>query len=480
MRLQRLQNLSGIVLEGMPPDEASDDAPHIPAAVAAGMLREGDLSSAEYMRVAFDVPLVPGETQESVSTKDPNALEVCPVVGKATLADILSNGPADGVTPDTVAGHIKALASATRRLNGATKPDGCRGQKAVEQIVKAYLSSIVAILKDSRTLGSLADDCQPNDSGAAPQIEDELAAINSALSTAQASPAFSDEDKKALQDESASLAARSAASDQMIKAAVELAQQGKGPVAVIIGSAHTAKVTKGLKDAGVSYAVIETNAAKSARATGLAMSGSETERRYAIAPALDNPLNRAFDSKAVYRPECPGVASHKYAPIIFADWWKQQKARTYEDISNYAGQVLYGRAPVGSSSGTVATNEAKSFPDAAGQTRSVVFPVSVPPFSGQAQKERVWVVAERGNVFADSGATSAMSDGDVEKELVTAAGDGGDGKPPSAGDRYEASSADKGEGPKRKTMFTEAFVSSDIKIRSFETQSEAIAYASRK
>ena len=105
-RINKATPLAAIVLEGWRNDVAIADVPRGDPLILANILREGDLSSAEFMATAFGTKLIPGETPTSYSP-NPEQVDVCGALLRVSVIDIGANGPLENATVDDIESRLQ-------------------------------------------------------------------------------------------------------------------------------------------------------------------------------------------------------------------------------------------------------------------------------------------------------------------------------------------------------------------------------------
>jgi hypothetical protein len=449
------------------------------------LLREGDISSAEFAAIVTGTELVRGETPQTYAPFKSNSVQYCHALFVVAALDA-----ARDVDPDTdavMAEELRAVQEAIKVVPDLTPDDGdaCNDIRAVGQYRKQVYAAQEVLARRSRAIGVVFKNACNSDgsTGPFPSIEDTIAQIDAALAVARDLPGEREDTASAvaaLEAWRTDLSARSRSSDVMVQEAIRLAQERSGSIAMIVGAAHTAAVEKGLLEKGIAYAVLAPNALTDPSPEDDLYLG-EVARKSDAAPVLQSFVNALLAGKRAISPECLERVERKPKSVLERpEPWVQRKADAYGLMYDYAS-TIFAERPVEPSRFTLPTvsidhSQASIRRGDGGTISSVAFPITL--VDPQGDRHTSWVVVERVNAFV------AMTDlSQLERELLLdlEGGGGGRGKPPEA-----RSSGEEGQPPRKPARLERQRdrdsmqLGVEFRAKSFPAQDEAIAYQNHR
>ena len=322
VRLHDHHHLRQICLEGFTKEQAPSDFPmQWQAAAGAGgarfrvavrLVKEGEISSAEFMRLTFDdIELVPAEVRAQYEVQAPASSGV-----DAYLAAIALHA----LTPEAQA-ELDRMAEESRQL-----PAGPAKTAKRRELTKLLLAADPWVKQqlDARRKRVLSE----------ASIEEEIAFLDAIVEHARAANAPVDKNAvKAMEQEIAVLKARGSASETMVRSAVAAADRpGVAVVAMIIGAGHTARVSELLAGMRRPFAVLRPRAVDATyRSTDLTEQMFERKRegRSVFGDTLAKMIREAYDGAHRTHPQ----------PVLDEAWF-QAKAESFLFLDEIARGVL--------------------------------------------------------------------------------------------------------------------------------------------
>jgi hypothetical protein len=308
LRLYRDSGLRHIVLEGYVKDEtpgsagwfddvAGDLEPATRAGLAALFLRQGDIGSAEFLRmVQPDVSLDPGETIEEHAPNLDRAAAAAPLVYLHGIASV--SLPSREV--ERIRQEIQALPQYSPEEQ----------QQRIARISAWVLAGAKWAEKAAAQIPGAASTTVSADRAEALSTEIFKRAADLGL-------AFSEGDRRAMERNLLFWRARSAASRTLAAEAGRVASRpGVRVVALCVGAAHTAAVSEALGKAGRPYAVLTPRSLKEGNRHG-DLTWDMLERKYA-----DRPVSGEGYAAAISEAFAP--AEKKTEPALFQPWFQAQ------------------------------------------------------------------------------------------------------------------------------------------------------------
>lgn len=267
--------------------------------IAAGLLREGEISSAEFMAIAM-----PDIRVQGIDDAELYAVDLADGEGAATTLYLVAI--AEGSLSDSEIAKVNTLVEADRVKD------------AVDLIINADSWT-------KKAYKALQQHCP------APSIENMLRQVERIEDRARSRGISIDRDlAKNMAGLKRFYKAASDRSNSMVDQTLAIAEQAKGtPIGMVIGAAHTEAVMKRFRSAGCSFAVI----------SPLAIANCDT---------INDLSYEAFERKSLGQStDPPGAlgaildARRKPKPVVDQPWLPR-KANVYYIVSEVAQAVAYG------------------------------------------------------------------------------------------------------------------------------------------
>ena len=307
LRLSRDRGLRHIVLEGLVKNEAQSAAwfddvardldPATRASLAALFLRQGEIGSAEFLRmVEPDVSLDPGETVEEYAPNLDHAAAAAPLVYLHAIASL--SLPSAAV--ERIRQEIEALPQYS--------------PEEQQQRVGEISAAVLAGEKWARTAAT-----QIEGAGPAAVSADQAEALSTEIfkRAADLGLAFPETERRAMERNLLFWRARRAASRTLAAEASRIAgEPGVEVVALCIGAAHTAAVADALGKAGRPYAVLTPRSLK-----------NHDHRGDLTAEMLDRKYSERSVSGEGYASvisDALAPAEKKAEPALYQPWFQAQ------------------------------------------------------------------------------------------------------------------------------------------------------------
>ncbi|MBV9852055.1 MAG: hypothetical protein JO250_20510 [Armatimonadetes bacterium] len=327
VRLHDHHALRHIALEGYRQDEAPIKSDWYDQAVtradsrtgpAVELLKEGEISSAEFMKLAYaDMKVDPIEKSADYNVEEPN-----PIPAFNGAVSILNRVALKSIPPQRIAPLVSRIRQ-IKQLQGAPR---ARAQSQLMQTILAGSPWAKATLASLRQVLSGQD----------VDLEHEVKLFNGIKQKAQAQGIVIDpKDEQALDQFLAFLQARQRASQTMAAAAGQIADQPDVSVlAMIVGEGHTHGVCQQLAAAGRPYALLQPKALANKQDPS-SLSSTMSERKYHhLSIFSDDVLGRAA-KKAFSN----NGGTKKY-PTVLNEEWLQGKATMYGYIDEITRRLL--------------------------------------------------------------------------------------------------------------------------------------------
>jgi len=337
-RLHDQFSLHDVVLEGYNGNDLEDHARKVRETigkrssssverVAATLVREGEISAAEFMAIVYpDVRIVKGESAGGATPEE----------DEQTFEFYLSSRPLFALI---AINHQAITGPEAEHFFAALKPllpvDSPAKVESLIKLCEPVIQKDVWTRVRNETLFPKGESIL--------SIEDQIAATGDVRTEAKKLPP-----NLATLAESADgferiLKARQKASAEMVKSSIDLAAKGHSQViALVIGAGHTTGVASMLADAKVPYAVIRPASLGSKQDVSLPLAAYERKLRVlSTRGALAGALDGAF-------PVLTHMHKHKPEPVLAQNWFKA-KAEMYgmvDDLTErLAGAAGGGATP---------------------------------------------------------------------------------------------------------------------------------------
>ena len=330
LRLARDRGLRHIVLEGYVKDDSQTSAkwfddvagglePATRAALAALFLRQGDIGSAEFLRmVQPDVSLDPGETVEEYAPNLDHAAAAAPLVYLHAIA--------------SVSLPIRDVESIRQQIQALPQYSPEEQQQRIAQIS----ASVLAGEKWAQTAAS-----RIQGTPAATVSADQAEALSTEIfkRAAGLGLALPDTDRRAMERNLLFWRARRAASRTLAAEAARIAgQPGVEVVALCVGAAHTATVTEALGKAGRPFAILTPRSLKNNDHRG-DLTWAMLDRKY-------GERSVSAEGYAAVISEALAPADKKTEPGMFQPWFQAQ-AEMLSLVGRMTQRVANTSAPGG-------------------------------------------------------------------------------------------------------------------------------------
>jgi hypothetical protein len=295
--------------------------------IAATLVREGELSAAEFMAIAYpDVRIVKGESAGGATSEE----------REQTFDFYMNSRPLLALI--AIEHHALTGLEAERFLTTLKSLMPIDSQVKAESLIKLCEP---VIQKDAWTRER--NETLFSNGKSIVAIEDQIAATREVRTEAKKLPPNIATLATSADGFESFLEARRQASAQLVKSSVDLAAKGSSPViALIIGAAHTAAVATMLADAKVPYAVIRPDSLGSTQDVRLPGRAYDRKLRgLSTTGVLAGALEGAF----------PDSTRHKPAPVLDQNWLSA-KAELYGMVDDLTERLAKGGpAPAGAAEG---------------------------------------------------------------------------------------------------------------------------------
>lgn len=391
VRLRERSGLKSIILEGYLADgpkldvDWSNGDPARAENVAATLLVEGEISSAEFMFLAYGVTLIPGEDSSTYVSADGGFGAPCSYIFAIAAKQLEARASTGSLSESQVQRFLKLQEAA----------------EASADEVKPFVQYVISL--DPWSQKNYREGCTEN--AGEFTLGRQLEWIRRVESKAkQVDADIPEELRNALTNYRKFMHGRHLASDRMVAAFERYDKAGGPPTAMLIGAAHTERVVELLKKTGASFAVI----------TPLALHNDDSR-----GDLTDEQYSRKLNRRSVLGNDAlAGLFEKKPKPVVDTQWFKL-KSELYAAIDEVATTRLAGEGsgggeppsqtpafsasppPDGRRGGLggrasalihIHSDTIEVVPDAPGsENRAVLFAATLKPGSSEAQK--IWVKA---------------------------------------------------------------------------------------
>lgn len=348
--------------------------------VAVRLLKEGEISSAEFVKLVYeDVNLHPIEIKSEYSVELDDDASRTPTLYLLKIAQS-SLTQRHVPTLQRLQSEIEALSDEEKKQE--------KYKELYEYILSAdsWAKSKIDVMQDQNRMMT---------------AEEMLALVKEINAKAiEKQVQLEPKEKEAMLRNIAFWRGRSKASDTMVRYTSDIADQGGGPpVPMIIGAAHTERICNLLTSANRSYAVVTPLALSNRERTGdlsIEMLNRKYNRLSVYSEGISRTLLEVFPPSRIKKPE----------PVI-AEAWLQAKAEIYLFTDRIARSILEPPGPPGGDqppygfqddefSGKwvrIDPNRIQIIPDTEdNQKKTVLFPIIINPNDRRKRKE-IWAKA---------------------------------------------------------------------------------------
>lgn len=300
-------------------NEASKGDLAVKAQLAARLLKEGEISSAEFVKLVYDdINLHPIEIKSEYSVELDDDASRAPAVYLLKTAEL-------ALTQEDVP-TLQRLQSEIETLDDEVEKQE-KYKELYEHIISAdsWVKAKFDIMQDQNRMMT------------AEEMLSFVQEINDRAIKKQVQ--FDPQEQEAMLRNIAFWDGRSKASDTMVRYTSDIAAQGRAPVPMIIGAAHTERICNLLTSANRSYAVVTPLALKNQNSAGnlsIEMFYRKYKRLSVYSEGISGTLLEVFPPSKIKKPE----------PVI-PEPWLQAKAEIYLFTDRIARSLLDPPGPPG-------------------------------------------------------------------------------------------------------------------------------------